>query len=133
MRALTLVATGGIEHLRAQELPKPAIQRPDDVLVRVHAVALNRLDLFVTEGLPGFACPLPHVVGSDGAGVVEQVGPEVSRVRPGDRVMINPVIWWSVRCLHGGEESLCEKLRVLGEHRAAPRRSTSFCPRLTWL
>jgi NADPH:quinone reductase-like Zn-dependent oxidoreductase len=117
MRALTLVATGGIEHLRAQELPKPAIQQPDDVLVRVHAVALNRLDLFVTEGLPGFAAPFPHVVGSDGAGVVEDVGPEVSRVRPGDRVMVNPVLsCGQCAACTAGEESLCEKLRVLGEH-----------------
>jgi NADPH:quinone reductase-like Zn-dependent oxidoreductase len=117
MRALTLVATGGIEHLRAQELPKPAIERPDDVLVRVHAVALNRLDLFVAQGLPGFASPFPHVVGSDGAGVVEQVGPAVSLVRPGDRVMINPVIsCGQCPACTAGEESLCEKLRVLGEH-----------------
>jgi NADPH:quinone reductase-like Zn-dependent oxidoreductase len=47
MKALTLVATGGIEHLRVQELPEPAIQSPDEVLVRVRAAALNRLDLFV--------------------------------------------------------------------------------------
>jgi NADPH:quinone reductase-like Zn-dependent oxidoreductase len=117
MRALTLVATGGIEHLKVQELPKPAIERPHEVLVRIHSVALNRLDLFVIDGLPGFRCPFPHVVGSDGAGVVEQVGPEVSRIRPGDRVMINPVL----SCGHcaacmADEQSLCEQLRVVGEH-----------------
>ena len=118
MKALTLVAVGGLEHLRVQELPKPAIQTPNDVLVQVHAVGLNRLDLFVVEGLPGVNYSFPHIVGSDGAGTVLEVGSKVNRIKPGDRVMINPTLscgncpW----CLQG-EESLCRRLQVLGEHR----------------
>lgn len=117
MRALTLTAVGGLEHLRVQELPEPAIESPGDVLIRVHAFALNHLDLFVAEGLSGVNYSFPHVVGSDGAGTVAAVGSAVSRLQPGDRVMINPTLFcrtcpW---CLQG-EESLCEKLRVLGEH-----------------
>src|SRR5688572_5191683 len=46
MRALTLTGVGGLEHLRVQELPEPAIESSGDVLVRLHAFALNRLDLF---------------------------------------------------------------------------------------
>lgn len=119
MKALTLTAVGGREHLRVQELPEPALSSPGDVLIRTHAVALNRLDLFVAEGLPGVNYSFPHVVGSDGAGTVVEIGPAVTGLEPGDRVMINPAIscgtcpW----CLQG-EESLCEKLQVLGEHRA---------------
>ncbi len=117
MGALTLVDVGGLQHLRVQELPEPAIQASGQVLLRVQAMALNRLDLFVTQGLPGVNYSFPHVVGSDGAGTVLEVGSAVSRVRPGDRVMINPTLscgkcpW----CLQG-EESLCERLRVVGEH-----------------
>jgi NADPH:quinone reductase-like Zn-dependent oxidoreductase len=117
MKALTLVAVGGPEHLRVQELPEPVIQSPDQVLVRIHAVALNHLDLLVAEGLPGVKYSFPHVIGSDGAGTVLEVGPAVPQLRPGDRVMINPTLscgncpW----CLQG-EESLCDSLRVLGEH-----------------
>src|SRR4051794_19502614 len=92
MKALTLEAAGGLQYARVQELPEPTIQSPDQVLVQVHAAALNRLDLFVAQGLPGVAYNFPHVMGSDGAGVVQAVGSAVSGVRPGDRVMLNPTL-----------------------------------------
>jgi NADPH:quinone reductase-like Zn-dependent oxidoreductase len=119
MQALTLNAVGGREHLRVQELPEPALSASGDVLIRTHAVALNRLDLFVAEGLPGVNYSFPHVVGSDGAGTVIEVGPAVTGLEPGDRVMINPAISCGTcpRCLQG-EESLCGQFQVLGEHRA---------------
>ncbi len=108
MKALALAAAGGIEQLRVQELPDPAIQSPDDVLIRMRAAALNRLDLFVAAGLPGSRLTFPHVVGSDGAGVVEQVGGAVSAWRPGDRVMINPTLsCGNCPACREGEDSLC--------------------------
>jgi NADPH:quinone reductase-like Zn-dependent oxidoreductase len=118
MKALTLTATGGIEHLALADIPVPKIRAPDDVLVRVHAAALNRLDLFVADGLPGISYTFPHVVGSDGAGVVEAVGDAVWQVRPGDRVMINPAISCG-RCpaCQTGDELRCPAFGVLGEHR----------------
>lgn len=119
MRALALDAVGGLKHLALLNLPRPEIEQPDDVRVRVHAAALNRLDLFVADGLPGVQYAFPHIVGSDGAGVVEAVGPAVSRVRVGDRVMLNPGLSCGkcAACL-AGEESLCAAFRVVGEHRA---------------
>lgn len=119
MRALALDAVGGLKHLALLDLPRPEIEQPDDVRVRVHAAALNRLDLFVADGLPGVQYAFPHIVGSDGAGVVEAVGPAVSRVRVGDRVMLNPGLSCGkcAACL-AGEESLCAAFRVVGEHRA---------------
>ncbi|MGH7508942.1 MAG: zinc-binding dehydrogenase [Gemmatimonadales bacterium] len=119
MRALTLAAAGGLEHLEVQELPQPALQSPHDVLVRVQAAALNRLDLLVVNGLPGVDYAFPHVLGSDGAGVVQEVGKAVGTVHPGDRVMINPTLSCGEcpACLEG-EESLCRRLRVIGEHAA---------------
>ncbi len=117
MKALALTATGGLEHLTLQELPKPSITSPDDVLVRIRAAALNRIDLWVIEGLPGQGPTFPHVVGSDGAGVVEEVGAQVWQVRSGDRVMFNPGISCGrcAACLEA-EESLCSTYRILGEH-----------------
>jgi NADPH:quinone reductase-like Zn-dependent oxidoreductase len=117
MKALTLVAAGGLEHLRIQELPEPAIRSPGEVLIRVRAVGLNRLDLLVAEGLPGNKYTFPHVAGSDAAGVVQEVGTEVTEVHAGDRVMINPTLSCG-QCLacQAGEDSLCSNLRVLGEH-----------------
>jgi NADPH:quinone reductase-like Zn-dependent oxidoreductase len=119
MKALVLTGTGGLEHLAIADVPEPAPPGPGEALVRIHSAALNRLDLFVAEGLPGLALQFPHVVGSDGAGVVEQVGTGVSTVRPGDRVMIHPGISCG-RCpaCATGEESLCSTLCVMGEHRS---------------
>jgi NADPH:quinone reductase-like Zn-dependent oxidoreductase len=118
LRALTLTATGSLDHLRLQDLPAPPLEAPDQVRVRIHSAALNRLDLWVVDGLPGVDSHFPRVVGADGAGVVEECGSGVTRVRPGDRVMINPGIscgrcdW----CL-AGEQPLCLGFQVLGEHR----------------
>ncbi len=117
MNALTLTATGGLDHLVLQDMPAPGPPGPDDVLVRLHAAALNRLDLFVIDGLPGIAPTFPLIVGADGAGVVEAAGPAVRDFDPGDRVMINPGLAcgqceWCV----AGEQPLCPGFRVLGEH-----------------
>jgi NADPH:quinone reductase-like Zn-dependent oxidoreductase len=119
MKALTLTAVGGPPQLVVQETPAPRLEGPDQVLVRIRAAALNRLDLWVAGGLPGVSYRFPHVVGADGAGVVEATGPEVTTVKLGDRVMINPGVscqaceW----CL-AGEHPLCPSYQVLGEHRA---------------
>jgi NADPH:quinone reductase-like Zn-dependent oxidoreductase len=119
MRALALNGIGGLEQLSLVEIPRPEIAGSEDVLVRIHAAGLNRLDLFVAAGLPGVDYSFPHVVGSDGAGVVEAVGAGVRQVQAGDRVMINPALSCGCcpACLEG-EESLCASFRVVGEHRA---------------
>lgn len=83
----------------------------------VRAAALNHLDLFVAEGRPGTADRFPHIVGADGAGVVESVGPDVKTVKVGDRVMLNPGISdYTCEFCRAGEHSLCVNYRLLGEH-----------------
>lgn len=117
MKALTLTAIGGLEHVSVQEVPIPAPPGPGQVLVGIRAAALNHLDLWMTGGLPGITVVFPHIVGSDGAGVVEQVGEGVWQVARGDRVMFNPGLSCGrcAACLEG-EESLCVSFRLLGEH-----------------
>jgi len=118
MRALTIAAHGGPEHLTVSEdLPKPELRNPTDVLVRIHAGALNRLDLFVLGGLPHTKIVPPWIVGSDGAGVVEQVGDAVTDVNPGDHVILNPGMSCGV-CEYcaSGDEPLCLSFGILGEH-----------------
>jgi len=119
MRALCLTATGGPEHLTLIDgLPAPALSRPDHVRVGVRAVGLNHLDLWVANGIP--AVPIrdfPHIVGSDGAGVVLETGPAVDGLRPGDRVVINPgVSCGTCEACRAGEEVFCRRFGVLGEH-----------------
>jgi NADPH:quinone reductase-like Zn-dependent oxidoreductase len=117
MRALALDGVGGLDRLAVRQLPEPEISAPDEVRIRVRAAALNRLDLFVAEGLPGVEYRFPHIVGSDAAGVVDAVGPAVRSVAPGDRVMINPGISCGTcqACLEG-EDAVCRAFRVVGEH-----------------
>jgi len=87
------------------------------VLVRVRAVALNHLDLFVREGIPGINLQFPHIGGSDIAGEIAALGPGIIGWQEGEHVVVNPALWCGVceYCI-AGEESLCVKFRVIGEH-----------------
>ena len=116
MKALAFHEHGGLDRLRYQDVPDPTIG-PADVLVRVRACALNHLDLFVREGLPGFRLPLPFWTGCDIAGEVAQVGVAVREVAVGDRVAVNPNLHCG-RCefCEKGEQSLCVTYGILGEH-----------------
>ena len=119
MRACVLTATGGApaEHLAIIDVPDAPAPHAGEVRIAIRAAALNHLDLFVAGGLPSGAFRLPHVVGADGAGVVESVGPGVTAVRPGDRVMLNPGISdYTCEFCRAGEHSLCVSYRLLGEH-----------------
>ncbi len=117
MRACVLTATGGLDHLQITDVPDALAPRAGEVRIAIRAAALNHLDLFVAEGLPGGADRFPHIVGADGAGVVESVGSGVTAVRPGDRVLLNPGIsdYRCEFCL-AGEHSLCLTYQLLGEH-----------------
>jgi NADPH:quinone reductase-like Zn-dependent oxidoreductase len=119
VRALTISAHGGLEQLTfTDQAPEPQLTSEADVRVRVHAAAINHLDLFVIGGVPGVKITPGWVMGSDGAGVVERVGRAVQNVKVGDRVLLNPGS--SDRtceyCL-AGEMPLCLKYAILGEHR----------------
>lgn len=117
MRAAVLTDTGGLDRLTVADLPDPGSPGPGQVRVATRAAALNHLDLFVAGGLPGVEYRFPHIVGADGAGVIDAVGPGVTRVKPGDRVMINPGISdRTCEFCRAGEHSLCVKYRILGEH-----------------
>lgn len=117
MRGLTISAHGGLERLELRDdlpVPEPG---PGAVRVRVRAAALNHLDLFVVAGLPGVTITPGWVLGADGAGVVDALGPGASGVAPGEHVVINPGI--SCReCEYcaAGEHPLCPRFRLLGEH-----------------
>lgn len=117
MRAWVIRATGGLDQLQLADVPDPpSLLGPRDVRVALRAAALNRLDLFVVRGLP-VQHAFPHILGADGAGVVDAVGAEVRAVRPGDRVMINPGIAdGTCEYCRAGEQSLCVDFRMLGEH-----------------
>jgi len=119
MRAWVIRATGGLDQLQQRDVPDPPGRDglgPRQVRVALRAAALNHLDLFVVRGLP-HQYHFPHIVGADGAGIVDAVGSEVRSVRPGDRVMINPGIPdYTCEYCRAGEQSLCRSYGILGEH-----------------
>lgn len=107
---------GGPDVMETGEAPEP-VAAEGTVVVGVRAVALNHLDLWVRRGLPGLKLKLPHIGGSDVAGVIEEVGPGVEGWSAGDRVALNPALWcgeceWCVR----GQHPLCLHFGILGEH-----------------
>lgn len=116
MQAVVFHEHGSIDQVLVDDVPVPDIQ-PDEVLVEIKAGALNRLDLWVLEGWPGLKLKLPHIMGSDGAGIVARVGSAVTQFAAGDRVAINP----SLSCgechfCRAGQDNLCQRFAIKGEH-----------------
>jgi NADPH:quinone reductase-like Zn-dependent oxidoreductase len=118
VRALTISAHGTLDQLEYREdLPIPTVDSPTDVRVRVAAGALNHLDLFVISGLPGVTIVPPWIMGGDGAGTVDTIGEDVTNVRVGDRVILNPGISdRTCAFCREGDHPLCLKYGILGEH-----------------
>ena len=115
--AVTIRAHGGPEQLQLVDVPGPAEPGARDVVVALKAAALNHLDLFVLGGLPGLALDFPHIMGADGAGVVQAVGRDVTEVKPGDHVVLNPGLSCrACAACRAGEHSLCPTYHLLGEH-----------------
>ena len=117
MRAIIFSQHGGPEVLRLAEVPDPQI-KANEVLVEVRACALNHLDVWVRNGLPGIKIPLPHILGCDVAGVVREVGDLVTWAKPGDEVMVQP----GVSCGHcpeclAGRDNMCDEYDIVGYRR----------------
>lgn len=89
MHAVRISKTGGPEVLRYEEVPSPA-PGPGQAVVRLRAIGVNFLDIYHRSGLNPL--PLPAILGSEGAGVVEAVGPGVTEVSTGDRVAYSNVL-----------------------------------------
>lgn len=114
MKAVFFRRHGGNEVLEYGDWPDPT-PGAGEVVVGIRAAAMNRLDLFVRDGIPGV--PLPQVPGADGAGIVEATGEGVTGLTPGDRVLIQPGLFCGAcEFCRSGEQSLCVKYRIVGEH-----------------
>jgi NADPH:quinone reductase-like Zn-dependent oxidoreductase len=147
MRACVIRGIGGLDRVETAELPAPRTGMSlgaREVRVAVRAAALNHLDLFVVRGLP-VDYTFPHILGSDAAGVVDDIGPGVSTIRPGEPVLINPgVSCYACEFCGAGEHGLCVRYQVLGEHLpgtmaeyvVVPEQNVARIPRLepplTW-
>ena len=121
MKALLFHEHGETDVLQYEETAEPRVG-PGEVRVKLEATALNHLDIWVRRGWPGLDLALPHIGGSDGAGVVAALGDgagEESGVADGSRVAICPGFATGVdEFTRRGEPSLSPSFHILGEQRS---------------
>ncbi len=115
MKAVLFHTHGGPEVLEYTDFPTP---EPGErqVLVKLEAAALNRVDVWTRDGWPGIKLEYPHILGADGAGTIAGIGACVRGWSPGDRVVINA----NLSCGHcpacvAGKDNLCRDWHLLGE------------------
>ncbi|MGQ0645648.1 MAG: zinc-binding dehydrogenase [Elusimicrobiota bacterium] len=117
MKAVYFKEHGGADKLIYGDRPAPKAG-PGEALVRVKACALNHLDIWLRQGIPGLPISLPHIVGSDAAGVVEKTGAGVEGLEAGQKVVLAPGLSCGrcEPCLLGLEH-VCDTYDVLGQGR----------------
>jgi len=116
MKAIRIHEHGGPEVLKLDDIPSPKLQA-DEVLIRVKTAGMNHLDIWVRKGIPGV--PLPMIMGSDAAGVIEEVGSLVQgdfTFQQGDEVLHTPIrSCGHCRFCEQGQENLCRRFHIPGE------------------
>lgn len=122
MKALRIHEHGGPEVLRWEDVDRPT-PGPGQVLVRVLAVSINHLDIWVRRGMPGFPVPFPRVLGCDGTGEVVEVGAGVTAWCPGRKAVLEPGYVGSrtdpeeaAEARVGGFDHLLADYEIRGEH-----------------
>ncbi|MCJ7432678.1 MAG: alcohol dehydrogenase catalytic domain-containing protein [Anaerolineales bacterium] len=115
MKTVLFRQHGGPEVLEYTDFPAPE-PKAGEVLVRLHAASLNRMDVLVRNGWPGLKLELPHINGADGAGNIVALGEGVTGFKVGDRVVINPNLGCG-QCefCTEGRDNLCRNWHLLGE------------------
>jgi NADPH:quinone reductase-like Zn-dependent oxidoreductase len=117
MQAAFLTGHGGNDVVQVGDRPRPE-RRPGEVLVRVQAASVNRVDLYMRDSGAGITHRLPQIMGVDGAGVVDEVDDDETLLQVGQPVVLYPGITCGrcEFCLRG-DAVLCTRMRILGEHR----------------
>ncbi|MHB8509193.1 MAG: alcohol dehydrogenase catalytic domain-containing protein, partial [Candidatus Dormibacteria bacterium] len=111
MKAVTFVETGRLE---LADVPRPTVEEPTDVVLKVSTTAICGSDLHVLEGrIPGMM--QGGIIGHEFIGIVEDAGPEVKNFKPGDRALASFIIpcgkcWFCTR----GQQGQCQDARVFG-------------------
>ncbi|MBD3197043.1 MAG: zinc-binding dehydrogenase [Candidatus Lokiarchaeota archaeon] len=116
MKAAYIEEHGDLDQIVINELPNPE-PGPNDVIVDIKYAALNHIDIFIIKGWSGLNLSMPHILGSDGSGIIKDIGSEVTSFKIGDKVAINPGISCGKceSCL-AGKQNFCEQFTILGEN-----------------
>src|SRR3990167_2193259 len=107
MKAVFINEHGNIDKLKYGDIKEPEISSKE-VLIKLKSASLNHLDIWVRQWIPGIKVEFPHILGSDGAGIIEQAGSDVKNVKVGDKVLLNPGVSCNAceQC-NSGEHSQC--------------------------
>lgn len=113
MEAIRIHKHGGTEVLNYESVPTPKPKK-NEVIIEIRAAAMNHLDIWVRRGVPGV--PLPMILGSDGAGVITEVGDAVTKFKVNDEVCIQPLTYCN-KCDYckNGKQNYCHQIGILGE------------------
>lgn len=115
MKAILFHSHGGPDVLEYADFPDPQ-PKPGEVLIRLRAAALNRVDIFVRVGWAGLKLEYPHIPGADGAGEIASIGEGVIEFQIGDRVVINANLGCGeCEACQRGQDNLCRNWHLLGE------------------
>ena len=117
MQAAFITGHGGNEVVQIGTRPRPQ-RRPGEVLVRLRAGSVNRVDLYMRDSGAGITHRLPQIMGVDGAGTIEEADVDEPLLKPGQAVVLYPGIACG-RCefCRRGDAVLCTRMQLLGEHR----------------
>ena len=117
MKAVVVREHGGPETLTVSDVPEP-VAGPGEAVVRVRAVALNHLDLWVRRGVPGHKFPLPLIAGAEVTGTIDSIGTNPAGWKAGDEVLVAPGFSCGlcIACL-SGNDPLCASSGIFGETR----------------
>ncbi len=115
MKTILFHQHGGPEVLEYADFPMPE-PKPGEILVRLRAAALNRLDLWVRNGWPGIRLQYPHIPGADGAGEIAALGEGINGWNIGEKVAINANLGCGeCELCRAGKDNLCARWNLLGE------------------
>ena len=130
MKAAVIHEYGGLDCVKVEEIPHPKAGE-GEVVLDVRSAALNHLDIWIRKGRPGLMLKMPHVLGSDAAGVVAELGPGVHGINVGDEVVLNPGLsCGSCESCRRGQQSECASFSIVGTTRPgtfAERVAVPFC------
>ena len=115
MKSILINKHGDVDVLECKDIPEPDCTS-DRIKVKIKASAINHLDIWVRNGLPGIDIPLPLILGSDASGTIVEVGNEVKGYKKGDNVVIQPGTF-SPMCKKAleGYENYSKTYGILGE------------------
>lgn len=114
MKAVIFNEHGGVEKLIYTDVAEPKIGS-EEALIKVKACALNHLDIWTRQGMPGAQIPLPHILGCDIAGEVVEINSQNIKIKPGTRVLVSPGIsCGNCKWCHENWDSLCDQYKITG-------------------